>query len=230
MTRPACRLLGARCSPSAPWPRPEPSPTTTPCTRARQFKTGVAREAGDVQGRPRRNRAIPQRLPGGGRHRPPGPSPSGPGPEGLTPRFAFAGPTGHDGPDAAGPVELRHGLPSADHLHGDGPRTWLREPAPLPRRPRTRRRSAGPRVGPQHRPRRDFRPRPPAFGRHDGDVDQAVCIQRPARLDDWVRYQNCIPSASHGCAVGTGQFFAADGTLLALVGQEMIFRPRTASS
>lgn len=57
-------------------------------------------------------------------------------------------------------------------------------------------------------------------------LDHAMWLHRPIRLDDWVLYYTNSPSASGARGLGTGQFFAADGTLLATVVQEGLIRLR----
>lgn len=55
-------------------------------------------------------------------------------------------------------------------------------------------------------------------------LDHSMWFHRPARLDDWVLYTQSSPSAQAGRGLGTGHMFAADGTLLATVGQEGMVR------
>jgi acyl-CoA thioesterase-2 len=55
-------------------------------------------------------------------------------------------------------------------------------------------------------------------------LDHAMWFHRPARLDDWVLYTQSSPSAQSGRGLGLGHMFAADGTLLATVGQEGMVR------
>ena len=55
-------------------------------------------------------------------------------------------------------------------------------------------------------------------------LDHSMWFHRPARVDDWVLYTQSSPSAQSGRGLGTGHMFAADGTLLATVGQEGMVR------
>ena len=55
-------------------------------------------------------------------------------------------------------------------------------------------------------------------------LDHAMWFHRPARLDDWVLYTQSSPSAQSGRGLGLGHMYAADGTLLATVGQEGMVR------
>lgn len=57
-------------------------------------------------------------------------------------------------------------------------------------------------------------------------LDHAMWLHRPIRLDDWVLYYTSSPSATGARGLSTGQFFAADGTLLATVVQEGLIRLR----
>ncbi|ANS78540.1 Acyl-CoA thioesterase II [Serinicoccus hydrothermalis] len=58
-------------------------------------------------------------------------------------------------------------------------------------------------------------------------LDHSMWFHRPARVDEWVLYTQSSPSASSGRGLGTGHMFAADGTLLATVGQEGMVRLRS---
>lgn len=56
-------------------------------------------------------------------------------------------------------------------------------------------------------------------------LDHGMWFHRPAaRVDDWVLYTQQSPSAQGGRGLGLGHMFAADGTLLATVGQEGMVR------
>ncbi|SOC52597.1 acyl-CoA thioesterase [Ornithinimicrobium cerasi] len=55
-------------------------------------------------------------------------------------------------------------------------------------------------------------------------LDHAMWFHRPARVDEWVLYTQSSPSAQSGRGLGLGHMFAADGTLLATVGQEGMVR------
>ena len=59
-------------------------------------------------------------------------------------------------------------------------------------------------------------------------LDHSMWFHRPARVDDWVLYTQSSPSAQSGRGLGTGHMFAADGTLLATVGQEGMVRLKQA--
>lgn len=61
-------------------------------------------------------------------------------------------------------------------------------------------------------------------------LDHSMWFHRPGRFDDWVLYSQSSPSAQSGRGLGLGHMYAADGTLLATVGQEGMVRikePRT---
>ncbi|MGD8150378.1 acyl-CoA thioesterase [Ornithinimicrobium sp. Y1694] len=55
-------------------------------------------------------------------------------------------------------------------------------------------------------------------------LDHSMWFHRPARVDEWVLYTQSSPSAQSGRGLGIGHMYAADGTLLATVGQEGIVR------
>lgn len=55
-------------------------------------------------------------------------------------------------------------------------------------------------------------------------LDHSMWFHRPVRVDEWVLYTQSSPSASSGRGLGLGQMFAADGTLVATVGQEGMVR------
>jgi acyl-CoA thioesterase II len=58
-------------------------------------------------------------------------------------------------------------------------------------------------------------------------LDHAMWFHRPARIDEWVLYTQSSPSAQSGRGLGLGHMFAADGTLVATVGQEGMVRLKT---
>ncbi|WP_228386613.1 acyl-CoA thioesterase [Ornithinicoccus halotolerans] len=55
-------------------------------------------------------------------------------------------------------------------------------------------------------------------------LDHAMWFHRPVRTDDWVLYHQYSPSAQGGRGLGQGLMYAADGTLVATVGQEGMVR------
>ncbi len=55
-------------------------------------------------------------------------------------------------------------------------------------------------------------------------LDHAVWFHRPARVDQWLLYDQVSPSASEGRALCTGRIYAQDGTLVATVAQEGLTR------
>ncbi|MGO0575014.1 acyl-CoA thioesterase [Ornithinimicrobium panacihumi] len=55
-------------------------------------------------------------------------------------------------------------------------------------------------------------------------LDHSMWFHRPGRFDDWVLYTQSSPSAQSGRGLGLGHMYAADGTLLATVGQEGMVR------
>ena len=55
-------------------------------------------------------------------------------------------------------------------------------------------------------------------------LDHAMWFHRPGRVDQWLLYTQLSPSAQGGRGLGQGHMFAADGTLLATVGQEGMVR------
>ncbi len=55
-------------------------------------------------------------------------------------------------------------------------------------------------------------------------LDHAMWFHRPVRADEWVLYDTESPTASGSRGLGTGRFFARDGTLLATVVQEGLLR------
>jgi acyl-CoA thioesterase-2 len=65
--------------------------------------------------------------------------------------------------------------------------------------------------------------------RHEGyrlaSLDHAMWFHRPARVDDWLLYDQTTPSTSNGLGLATGRLLAADGTLVASVAQEGLLRP-----
>lgn len=55
-------------------------------------------------------------------------------------------------------------------------------------------------------------------------LDHAMWFHRPARMDEWLLYSQQSPSASGARGMGMGQFFTADGTLIASTAQEGMMR------
>ncbi|HPB73431.1 MAG TPA: acyl-CoA thioesterase II [Phycicoccus sp.] len=55
-------------------------------------------------------------------------------------------------------------------------------------------------------------------------LDHAMWFHRPGRVDDWVLYDQCTPSARSGRGLGVGKMFTRDGTLIATVAQEGMVR------
>ena len=55
-------------------------------------------------------------------------------------------------------------------------------------------------------------------------LDHSMWFHRPARIDDWILYTQSSPAAQSGRGLGLGHMYAADGTLLATVGQEGMVR------
>jgi acyl-CoA thioesterase-2 len=55
-------------------------------------------------------------------------------------------------------------------------------------------------------------------------LDHALWFHRPFRADEWFLYDSVSPTASGARGLATGQFFAADGTLIATVVQEGLLR------
>lgn len=55
-------------------------------------------------------------------------------------------------------------------------------------------------------------------------LDHSMWFHRPVRVDDWVLYTQSSPSAQAGRGLGLGHMYAADGTLVATVGQEGMVR------
>jgi acyl-CoA thioesterase-2 len=55
-------------------------------------------------------------------------------------------------------------------------------------------------------------------------LDHAMWFHRPARVDDWILYDQESPSASGGRGLALGRMYAADGTLVATVAQEGMLR------
>ena len=55
-------------------------------------------------------------------------------------------------------------------------------------------------------------------------LDHAIWFHRPARLDDWLLYDQNSPSASGARGLATGRIFTRDGTLVATVVQEGLLR------
>lgn len=63
-------------------------------------------------------------------------------------------------------------------------------------------------------------------GLNVASLDHAMWFHRPARADEWLLYAPQSPSAQGGRGLGMGRMFAADGTLVASVGQEGMLRLR----
>jgi acyl-CoA thioesterase-2 len=63
-------------------------------------------------------------------------------------------------------------------------------------------------------------------GVQSASLDHAVWFHRPARLDDWVRYEQASPWSAGGRGLSTGRILAADGELVATVHQEVLLRLR----
>jgi acyl-CoA thioesterase-2 len=59
-------------------------------------------------------------------------------------------------------------------------------------------------------------------------LDHAMWFHRPARVDEWILYDQESPSASGGRGLGIGRMFAQDGTLVATVAQEGMVRLKEA--
>lgn len=55
-------------------------------------------------------------------------------------------------------------------------------------------------------------------------LDHAMWWHRDARADEWLLYVQSSPSAQGGRALGSARVFAADGTLVASIAQEAMFR------
>ena len=55
-------------------------------------------------------------------------------------------------------------------------------------------------------------------------LDHAIWFHRPARLDDWLLYDQNSPSASGARGLATGRIFTRTGTLVATVVQEGLLR------
>ena len=63
--------------------------------------------------------------------------------------------------------------------------------------------------------------------RFDAGLDHAVWFRRPLRADDWLRYSQESPSMSGARGLTNRHFFRRDGTLVASVVQEGLFRTRS---
>jgi acyl-CoA thioesterase II len=61
-------------------------------------------------------------------------------------------------------------------------------------------------------------------GLRTASLDHAMWWHRPVRVDEWVLYVQDTPSASGSRGLGLGRMYAADGTLVATVGQEGMIR------
>jgi acyl-CoA thioesterase II len=127
-------------------------------------------------------------------------------------------------------VDLRHVEPQiytgADPEARDSQSVWLRVPRELPDDPLLH--SAVLAYA------SDYSLLEPVLRRHGvtwGDprlriasLDHAMWFHRRGRADAWVLYTQDSPSAQGGRGLGHGMMFAADGTLLATVGQEGMVR------
>lgn len=128
-------------------------------------------------------------------------------------------------------VELRHVdaqlFPGNDIVVGESQSVWLRVPRALPDDPLLHAAVLA--------YASDYSLLEPVLRRHGlvwGDprlrmasLDHAMWFHRPdGRVDDWVLATQVSPSAQAGRGLGLGHMFAADGTLLATVGQEGMVR------
>lgn len=59
---------------------------------------------------------------------------------------------------------------------------------------------------------------------HGATLDHVIWFHAHRRADEWFRYDTTSPTASGGRALGVGQIFAADGTLVATTTQEGLVR------
>ncbi|MFT4258696.1 acyl-CoA thioesterase [Microbacterium sp.] len=55
-------------------------------------------------------------------------------------------------------------------------------------------------------------------------LDHAMWWHRPARVDDWLLYVQDSPNARNGRGLARGRIYTRDGTLVATVAQEIMFR------
>ncbi|WP_256841207.1 acyl-CoA thioesterase [Ornithinimicrobium cryptoxanthini] len=128
-------------------------------------------------------------------------------------------------------VELRHVdaqlFPGNDIVIGESQSVWLRVPRALPDDPLLHAAVLA--------YASDYSLLEPVLRRHGlvwGDprlrmasLDHAMWFHRPdGRVDNWVLATQVSPSAQAGRGLGLGHMFAADGTLLATVGQEGMVR------
>jgi acyl-CoA thioesterase-2 len=64
--------------------------------------------------------------------------------------------------------------------------------------------------------------------RHEGyllaSLDHAIWFHRPARVDDWLLYDQTSPATSNSRGLAVGRLLSADGTLIASVSQEGLLR------
>lgn len=64
--------------------------------------------------------------------------------------------------------------------------------------------------------------------RHDGylvaSLDHSMWFHRPARVDEWLRYDQRSPAASAGLALAKGSIYTTEGMLVATVAQQGIIR------
>lgn len=64
----------------------------------------------------------------------------------------------------------------------------------------------------------------PGFDVQLASLDHSIWFFRPARVTNWLLYQQHSPSASHGRALTQGRLFTEEGELVALVAQEGLAR------
>jgi acyl-CoA thioesterase-2 len=55
-------------------------------------------------------------------------------------------------------------------------------------------------------------------------LDHAMWFHRPARVDDWIYYDQRVESASQGRGLVSGRFYDLDGHLVATCMQEGLMR------
>ena len=60
----------------------------------------------------------------------------------------------------------------------------------------------------------------------NASLDHAMWFHRPFRVDEWLLYAQESPNLAGGRGLTTGHFFRRDGTLVASVVQEGLFRIR----
>ncbi|RHW24014.1 acyl-CoA thioesterase II [Nocardioides immobilis] len=63
---------------------------------------------------------------------------------------------------------------------------------------------------------------------HEGytlaSLDHSIWFHRPGRVDEWLLYDQTVPSTSNALGLAHGRLRTADGTLIASVAQEGLFR------